>query len=791
MSYFLVSCMIALPFITAAQPDFSLGEASKSLPHLYGKKENASYLCVTAGDRLYSIGDQAGNFPAVGFHIPGEMGGIWQHPIKLMDGFHLSITDHKTGVGQTLDKCDRFISYSCTSQFLYGIPKLNLSVSRTQFVPDGIPLVVIEYIMTNNDQVDKEFTVQFTADINLMPVWLGERSGMTDSTDALLSFDKTTNTVFFKDNKNPWYAGISIGGNHADFTGTQKSPHPGRGISGTLSVGIKIAKGKTGLLRFYISGSDKNAEEIKTNITGAKKDLLQLFLAKKHRYHQLEKNAAIWIPDKGIMEAYQWGKYSSDWLVRDVPGLARSMSAGLPDYPWFFSNDQASAFNALLGTIQPDLFFSSWKMHKQISYKTNGDNGRIVHEISTNGIVYDPGRMEESQLHIVTAWNIFRWTGNISFLKENYEHGKKVWAWLQEHDTNHNGYIEGYGGAEIKGLNAEMLDVQVETQGFLEAMGNMAAIFSDTEAAKAYDQKAQQLRKNINRDWWVPGEKRYGDFISTREKAISIIDTALANRVDPARNSWAKKKLVELKTSIQDGTYPDSAYLVYYNAGLSALAEGIADTPKAVEALKAIGFFTNKYGLYISGIERPDDIHMDEGSFQHDKEFNYNRAVMPVATGSLVIIACRYGRPDTALYYMHILLNSFGFATPGTTYEVSPDYGMFVQGWNICGINIPLIHYFFGFDPLAYKKEITLRPNFPVAWKKAAIKDVIIGNNLLSMDYRKSSAFQEYKITSKNACWTMKFYVGPCSSVTLNGKMVKPRMGYIILKDKISRVRIM
>src|SRR5450755_3836344 len=143
--------LIALPFFTRAQSVFSLGEASKSLPHLNGKKENANYLCVTAGDRLYSIGDQAGNFPAVGFHIPGEMGGIWQHPIKLMDGFHLSITDHKTGIGQTLDECDRFISYSFTSQFLYSIPKLHLSVSRTQFVPDGMPLVVIEYVMTNND----------------------------------------------------------------------------------------------------------------------------------------------------------------------------------------------------------------------------------------------------------------------------------------------------------------------------------------------------------------------------------------------------------------------------------------------------------------------------------------------------------------------------------------------------------------------------------------------------------------------------------------------------------------
>src|SRR5450432_4908964 len=112
MRYFLVSCLMALPFIMAAQPDFSLVEASKSLPQLRGKKENASYLCVTAGDRLYSIGDQAGNFPSVGFHVPGEMGGIWQQPIKLLDGFRLIITDRKTGVSQQMDKCDSFITYS-------------------------------------------------------------------------------------------------------------------------------------------------------------------------------------------------------------------------------------------------------------------------------------------------------------------------------------------------------------------------------------------------------------------------------------------------------------------------------------------------------------------------------------------------------------------------------------------------------------------------------------------------------------------------------------------------------
>ena len=42
---------------------------------------------VTAGDRLYAHRRPGGRFPAVGFHIPGEMGGIWQHPIKNWTGF--------------------------------------------------------------------------------------------------------------------------------------------------------------------------------------------------------------------------------------------------------------------------------------------------------------------------------------------------------------------------------------------------------------------------------------------------------------------------------------------------------------------------------------------------------------------------------------------------------------------------------------------------------------------------------------------------------------------------------
>ena len=72
------------------------------------------------------IGNQYGDFPPAGFHVPGEMSGIWQHPIKLLDGFTLSIQDVKSIV---LDKCDSFITYPLATQFKYdGADDLKLNV---------------------------------------------------------------------------------------------------------------------------------------------------------------------------------------------------------------------------------------------------------------------------------------------------------------------------------------------------------------------------------------------------------------------------------------------------------------------------------------------------------------------------------------------------------------------------------------------------------------------------------------------------------------------------------------
>src|SRR5881409_3115722 len=56
-----------------------------------GQTNDKEYL--TAGDRTYVVGTQNGNFPDLGGHVKGEMGGLWMPPVKLIDGFWVKLSD--------------------------------------------------------------------------------------------------------------------------------------------------------------------------------------------------------------------------------------------------------------------------------------------------------------------------------------------------------------------------------------------------------------------------------------------------------------------------------------------------------------------------------------------------------------------------------------------------------------------------------------------------------------------------------------------------------------------------
>lgn len=188
------------------KPDESnLYQEVSKLSFIEGKSQYLTSPFVTAGDRVYLVGYQNGSFPDIGWHIDGEMGGIWDHPIKLMDGFTANLKVETSNETFCLDKANQFVNHPMANRHYFNWAQENIEVDRVQFVPDDIEGVIVEFRIANLGKEKKELTFSFTGMTDLRPTWLGERTNLMDAEDEI-SFDEKLSAVIAKDKNNSWYA---------------------------------------------------------------------------------------------------------------------------------------------------------------------------------------------------------------------------------------------------------------------------------------------------------------------------------------------------------------------------------------------------------------------------------------------------------------------------------------------------------------------------------------------------------------------------------------------------------
>ena len=109
---------------------------------------------------------------------------------------------------------------------------------------------------------------------------------------------------------------------------------------------------------------------------------------------------------------------------------------------------------------------------------------------------------------------------------------------------------------------------------------------------------------------------------------------------------------------------------------------------------------------------------------------------MTLPTGVQAVAENNYGRPDQALNYLLRMARTFSFALPGSMYEVSPDYGMMTQAWNIYSFAIPIVQQFFGIQPRSSDKQVVITPQMPDAWPTASLENVHMADNTISVFYK-------------------------------------------------------
>lgn len=738
-----------------------------------GKSEYLNSPYATAGDRLYMVGYQDGTFPDLGWHVQGEMGGVWCHPIKLMDGFELVIVvnDEK----YVLSKADVFKNYPFGNKLTYNSLSPDFLVERYQFVPDGKKAVNIEFMIKNRTTKSLKISIELKAISNLMPVWLGERTDMIDGKDEAVFKE---NKWLVKDKLNTWY--VVYGSKLKGSAVSEKENHTHKlntSITRT-QYDLTVSPKATTIFPLVISGSEKNELEALKTYEELMLNASSFLAKKKIRLENVNEKSKITLSDKELEKGFRWIKYNTDWLIRDVEGQGRGLCAGLPDYPWWFGVDSEYTLKGLIATGRKNLVYSSIDLIHSFSEKTNG-NGKIVHEVSTNGAVFNAGNVNETPQFASLIWEVFCWTGDKAFLNKYFQTIEKGLDWLlKENDKDGNLLPDGFGMMEIHGMDSEMIDVAVYSQKAFADASKMALVLGKINLANQYQSKADKIKGKINIDFWVEEFNSYADFIGTKKQAMHLLDDAII-RADTLKKPWAVAELKNSKKQIE--IYPDDkkrGFVIHHNWVVNTPMEmGVADKEKAIKALETAKKFTNPYGMFVTGIDRDETAGTEEGSFVTNRKiFTYTGAVMTLPTGVQAVAENNYGRPDEAYSLLKRMMKSFSFALPGSIYEVSPDFGMFSQAWNMYAFGEPIIKQFFGIKPLAHLKTIHISPLLPNKLADGKIQNVEIGENLIGMSFIQKSESQAFNISQKNGSWKLIFSQpkGKFNIWKLNGKMVKP-----------------
>ena len=355
---------------------YPLSERLSTQETLQGDPQYLSSKQMTPGSHAYCVGFQDGTFPDIGWHIKGEMGGLWAHPIKLLDGFHAEVVWGTDTIA--LDTAQSYATTPIGSIFTYNIQ--GKTITRTQFIPDPAKGIVVEFDLS---EFPRGAQLLFYPRADLRPTWLGERTNMIDSTDIIAT---ENNQWTATDAKNGWQVRISASSKGA-ITPTHLTSSPSR------------------THQFYIA-SGLTAEEA-TEELAAVESWSDLWYSKEQKHFELSGNSSFFCEGEEQLETvFRWLKHNAIWLEMDADTLGYGFAAGIEDYPWFFGCDSEFSILGLNAVGRYDLSKSMLRLLAKASERTNG-TGQIIHEMSTNGAVFNHGNMNETPQFVTAVWDTY------------------------------------------------------------------------------------------------------------------------------------------------------------------------------------------------------------------------------------------------------------------------------------------------------------------------------------------------------------------------------------------------
>lgn len=714
---------------------------------------NKPYL--NTGHRWYLIGSQDGLFPERGEHLPYEMWGVWMPPIKILNGFWFLVN------GQLVQGAQTYEQLPYGSKFVFQ-PQNDWKLQRFQFIPQEEKGMVVEAELTNLSSEKREFRLELGMQSNLMPVWLAERAGIEDGKDEF-SFDSASNTLTLKDASNPWTAKITA---DTPLSVVENATAPVTLRESELKTycqlrtDLELASGESKKVTFFFAASEFSEEDATAALTNLKENSAALLQEKLEAYQKIDETAVLhYEKEPRFEEMYIWNKYINDWIVRKVSGIGEGVVAGYAEFPWWFGNDTNYIAPALLMQGDYESCKNTLRLVRAKSEEYNG-NGRVVHEISSNGIVYFEGMTTETPQFADTVWDVYRWSGDRAFLEEMYDFCVQGMNWVEESCVD--GLPVGYGISEIAGLDCFCCDTALLAIRGFEILSLMSAELGKEEAAAAYRTKKENGWVRFQKEFYMPEYGVYGDMVATKEEIIPRAETWKYTL-----NSFpiTEEEKIMGESSCKHDKSPEDARekerLKKRMEGVIAEAEQMEDGSRKAFHLFGFGHSSicNEFG-YLQGAEAEALYNAVKTLSERDHIAVEN--MMPIGLGREITGFGNMKRLDLILENIRRVEEGFGKVMPGATNEIYPEQGCFVQSWNSLVTMWPYANSIFGIRPNAYRKTIRLNPCVGPAVDGLSLENLPIGGACFTFTYEEENGESVIKVKRPSAEWTVE--LDPCAT---------------------------
>lgn len=749
---------------------------------------------VAAGDQAYVIGAEDGTFPPMGWHIRGEMGGVWTHPIKLLDGYWFAID------GSWLPPAERYTTGLGYAQIDFPAVT-DLKVTKTEFAVDGSPAVLIKLSIQNQKTTARSFALTMDVRSELMSAypwgWTMPNAKTANGKDTG-SF--AASTLTFKETGKPWSALVKSDTAPASGTAGDAFWGPvaaaqqadylenGNGTGGELKWSITLNASESKSLWIAVAGSATSEGDAQSAVNVALNNPEAQLAAKIASRQDVLAQTQVNLPDPDLQAAFDWGKLNMADLRRTVKKMqirdvnegkdspttpvitipsVTGIGAGFPDYPWFFGTDGAYTSFPLVASGQWETAIEHLRGVRDVSVALNGTSGKVVHEIVTDGSVYfgdnnAPGDSNETAEFVSAVDLLWRWSGDNAFRDEMYDFVKAGASYLMTTiDKDKDFFPEGYGMVERSGMGSEKLDVTSYTWKAMLALQHMAESKGDTATATLAKQRADGIQAAFEKVWWNDASSRYADSLCNG-------DGDLISKDDQDKNMW---------TNVC--TMAGQQLLQQHWIGATPMEVGLATPDHASAALKQFELLSGSCGLYHTGPNGGPD---GKGEL---KCWTLPTSVMAVAEAN-------YGRlgDDQALFYMKAIGKLINLEMPGALPEIadSPGYNpfpdfreraMFMQAWSSYGIQWLVVHHILGVDPDVPNNTVSVVPHLPDSWFGLSANSIRVGAGEIGVSVKRQSNTYTTKVIGGQA--GLKLVIGQTLpafakslTVNLDGAMVQP-----------------